>query len=168
MSVSERLYYFATPGWCQLSKYCMLFTLKDVARILTSAPGSSAYQAFREFCIFQGKIHHSSSSSQLMHLEYSIGRNHAASCGLRFGRLPCRSHLIMTNLKVLAMTLYLGKWRGGEVPSVSQIETVAFRLLSGAFCTIQTRKGREWKNPRSSSEKSRLTLPPRHPEICAE
>lgn len=58
---------------------------------------------------FQGKLLSSSSSSQLMHLEYSIGRNLAASSGLRLGSLPCRSHLIMTNLKVLAMTLYLGK-----------------------------------------------------------
>lgn len=106
MSVSERLYYVATPGWCQLSKYCMLFTLKDVACILTSALGSSAYPAFGEFCLFPGEIH--ASSSQFMQLEYSIGRNLAASCALRFGLLPCRSHLIMTNLKVLAMTLYLG------------------------------------------------------------
>lgn len=34
-------------------------------------------------------------------------------CQLRFGLLPCRSHLIMINLKVLAMTLYLGNWWGG-------------------------------------------------------
>lgn len=74
----------------------------------------------RKFCIssllrimsFQGKLLFSSSSSQFMHLEYSIGRDLAASSGSRLGLLPCRSHLIMTNLKVLAMTLYLGKMIG--------------------------------------------------------
>lgn len=54
MSVSGRLYYVTTAGWCQLSKYCMLFTLKDVACIPTYAPGSAAYQTIRELCLLRG------------------------------------------------------------------------------------------------------------------
>lgn len=54
MLASESLYYVTTPGWCQLSKYCMLFTLKDVPCILTYTPGSFAYQPFRELCLLKG------------------------------------------------------------------------------------------------------------------
>lgn len=58
------------------------------------------------------------SSLMFMHyiLEYSIGRNLAGSWSSGFGSLPCRSHLIMTNLKVLAMTLCLENEK--EVPGV--------------------------------------------------
>lgn len=64
---------------------------------------------------FEGKLLSSSSFMRYI-LEYSKGRNLAGSRSLGFGSLPCRSHLIMTNLKVLAMTLCLENEK--EVPYV--------------------------------------------------
>lgn len=91
----------------------MLFTLKDVVSILTYAPGSVC-QPWENY-FFRGEA---LSSLVFMHyiLEYSIGRNLAGSWSLGFGSLPCRSHLIMANLKVLAMTLCLENEK--EVPCV--------------------------------------------------
>lgn len=51
-----------------------------------------------------------------LHFGILSRRNLAGSWSLGFGSLPCRSHLIMTNLKVLATTLCLENER--EVPCV--------------------------------------------------
>lgn len=99
----------------QENKYCTLFTLKDVVCILTYAPGSVVCQPWENY-VFRGRS--SPSSLMFMHyiLEYSKGRNLAGSWSLGFGFLPCRSHLITANLKVLAMTPCLEN--GKEVPCV--------------------------------------------------
>lgn len=87
MSVSERLHYDTTSGWCRLNKYCRFFTLKDVACILTYAPGSATYQTIREIMSFEGKL---LSSSLLTHYitERSVGRNLAGGRGEDFWHPP--------------------------------------------------------------------------------